>query len=120
MPRELSEKDLAILQKLAPEFGGSACAGSGHMFMSILPPVSNHFAADAKDFAERIGRLSDEELRYLTGLIFTGEESFGCMEEEDIDAFILLVKERLSPEDAKKVLNAYAAGGTCGPDDAPL
>ncbi len=73
-----------------------------------------------KGFGRTMSYMRPRMLRYLTGLIFTGEESFGCMEEEDIDAFILLVKERLSPEDAKKVLNAYAAGGTCGPDDAPL
>ena len=43
MPRELSEKDIAILKKLAPECGDLTCSGSGHMFHSILPPVSNHF-----------------------------------------------------------------------------
>ncbi|OPY39252.1 MAG: hypothetical protein A4E35_00019 [Methanoregula sp. PtaU1.Bin051] len=113
MPRELTEKDIGILKKLVPEFEETACPGSGHMFQSILPPVSNHFATDGKDFAERIARLSDDELQYLTGLIFTGDESLGCIAEEDLDSFILLVKERLSPEEAKKVLNAYAVGGTC-------
>lgn len=113
MPRELTEKDLGILKKLAPECEGMVCAGSDHMFRSILPPVSNHYATDAKDFADRIGRLSDDDLRYLTGLIYSGEESLGCIAEEDLDSFILLVKERISPEEAKKVLNAYAAGGTC-------
>jgi hypothetical protein len=116
MPRELTEKDIGILKKLAPECGDLNCTGSGHMFHSILPPVSNHFASDGKDFAERIGRLSDDELRYLTGLIYSGDESLGCIPEEDLDSFILLVKERISPEEAKKVLNAYAMGGTCDQD----
>ncbi len=114
MPRELTEKDLAILVKLAPECEGmTACAGSGHMFQSILPPVSNHFAADGKDFAERISRLNNDEVQYLADLVFSGEESLGCIAEEDLDSFILLVKERISPEAAKKVLNGYAAGGSC-------
>ncbi len=43
MPRELSDKDIAILKKLAPECGDLTCSGSGHMFHSILPPVSNQF-----------------------------------------------------------------------------
>ena len=52
MPRELDEKDIAILKKLAPECGDLTCSGSGHMFHSILPPVSNHFAEDNNDFIE--------------------------------------------------------------------
>jgi hypothetical protein len=117
MPRELTDKDIAILVKLAPECEGMTCSGSGHMFQSILPPVSNHFAVDGKDFSERIKRLSTEELQYLAGKIYTGEESLGCIAEEDLDSFILLIKERISPEEAKKVLNAYAAGGTCEFDE---
>ncbi len=113
MPRELTEKDIGILKKLAPEFEEQTCPGSGHMFHSILPPVSNHFATDGKDFAERIGRLSDDELNYITGLIIAGDESLGCMPEEDLDSLLTLIKERISPDHAKKVLNAYAAAGTC-------
>jgi len=113
MPRELTEKDILILKKLAPECGELDCSGSGHMFRSILPPVSNHFAQDEKDFAERIARLSDEELHYIADLIISGNESLGCMPEEDLDAFISLVKTRLSANLAKKILNAYAAGDGC-------
>ena len=50
MPRELDDKDIAILKKLAPECGDLTCSGSGHTFHSILPPVSNHFAEDNTDF----------------------------------------------------------------------
>jgi hypothetical protein len=84
------------------------------MFRSILPPVSNHFSEDAKDFASRIARLSDDELHYLADMIIAGEESLGCLPEEDLDSVITLVKDRLSPELAKKILNAYAAGESCG------
>jgi hypothetical protein len=113
MPRELSEKDIVILKKLAPECGDLTCSGSGHMFHSILPPVSNHFAKDGDDFVQRISRLSDEELTYITDMISKGEESMGCLPVEDIDAFVYLVHERLSPEIAQKVITAYESGGEC-------
>lgn len=114
MPRDLTEKDIAILKKLAPEFMGADCSGSGHMFRSILPPVSNHFSEDGRDFAGRIARLSDDELQYIAGKIIDGEESLGCLPEEDLDSVIGLVKERLSPDLAKKILMTYAAGESCG------
>lgn len=113
MPRELSEKDIVILKKLAPECGDLTCSGSGHMFHSILPPVSNHFAEDSEDFTRRIGRLSVDELTYITDMIRKGEESMGCLPVEDVEALIHLVEERLSPEIAQKVLAAYESGGEC-------
>lgn len=113
MPRDLSEKDIDILKKLAPECGDLTCLGSGHMFHSILPPVSNHFSEDTDDFIRRISRLSDEELIYLTGLIQTGEESLGCLPVEDVQAFTQLIHDRLSPEDAQKVIIAYEGSGEC-------
>jgi len=113
MPRELSEKDIVILKKLAPECGDLTCSGSGHMFHSILPPVSNHFAEDSDDFIQRISRLSDEELTYITGMICKGEESMGCLPVEDIDALVHLIQERLSPEIAQNVITAYESGGEC-------
>jgi hypothetical protein len=113
MPRNLSEKDIALLKKLAPECGELACSGSGHMFHSILPPVSNHFSEDTDDFIRRIRHLSDEELVYLTDLISKGEESLGCLPEEDVQAFTQLIHDRLSPEDARKVVTAFEGSGRC-------
>src|SRR5512138_3006181 len=110
MPRELDEKDIAILKKLAPECGDLTCSGSGHMFHSILPPVSNHFAQDSADFTERISRLSDEELAYITEMIRKGEESMGCLPVEDVDAFVRIVGDRLSAEDAKSIISVYESG----------
>jgi hypothetical protein len=114
MPRELSEKDIEILKKLAPECGDLTCSGSGHMFHSILPPVSNHFAEDSTDFLERISRLNDEELKYITEMIQKGEESMGCLPVEDVEAFVHLVHDRLSEEIAQKVISAYESGYECG------
>jgi hypothetical protein len=113
MPRELSEKDIAILKKLAPECGDLTCSGSGHMFHSILPPVSNHFSEDSEDFIRRINRLSDEDLTYITDMIIKGEESMGCLPLEDIESLVHLVQERISPEIAQKVITAYESGGEC-------
>jgi len=113
MPRELSERDIEILKKLAPECGDLTCSGSGHQFHSILPPVSNHFAEDSNDFTERINRLTDEELTYLTEIIQKGEESMGCLPVEDVEAFVHIVHDRLSEEIAQKVISAYESGYEC-------
>jgi hypothetical protein len=113
MPRELSEPDIEILEKLAPECGDLTCSGSGHRFHSILPPVSNHFAVDGHDFADRIHRLSDDELRYLADLIIKGEESLGCLPEEDLDSLLALITERFSKEETTKVIEAFASFGAC-------
>jgi hypothetical protein len=113
MPRELSERDIEILKKLAPECGDFTCSGSGHQFHSILPPVSNHFAEDSNDFILRINRLTDEELTYLTEMIQKGEESMGCLPVEDVEAFVHIVHDRLSEEIAQKVISAYESGYEC-------
>lgn len=113
MPRELDERDIAILKKLAPECGDLTCSGSGHMFHSILPPVSNHFSEDGADFSRRIGLLSTDELAYLCEIIEKGTESLGCLPVEDIEAFVALVQDRLSPEAAQKVTRAYESGYEC-------
>jgi len=113
MPRELDEKDIAILKKLAPECGDLTCSGSGHMFHSILPPVSNHFAEDSEDFLRRISRLDKEELTYLTDLIRKGEESLGCMPVEDVEALVHHIHDTISPEVAQNVISVYESGGSC-------
>jgi hypothetical protein len=113
MPRELDEKDIAILKKLAPECGDLTCSGSGHMFHSILPPVSNHFAEDNHDFVARISRLTDEELTYITELITAGKESMGCLPVEDVESLVKIVHDRLSPEAAQRVISAYESGYEC-------
>jgi hypothetical protein len=113
MPRELDEKDIAILKKLAPECGDLTCSGSGDMFHSILPPVSNHFSEDSDDFIRRVSSLSDEELTYITNLIRKGEESLGCLPVEDVEALVHLIHDRLSPEIAQSVISAYESGNTC-------
>jgi len=113
MAREFDEKDFAILRKLAPEYEGILCPGSGHEFHSILPPVSNHIAADEEDFRERVGRLSDEDWGYLTDQILSGREDLGCMPEEDIETILAYIREVVSEEAAERVGRLYHLSG-CG------
>lgn len=113
MARELDEKDLSILRKLAPEYSGILCPGSGHEFHSILPPISNHIARDDKDFAERVARLSEEDWAYLTDMILSGREDLGCVPEEDIETILAHIGERVSVKAAERARRLYHLSG-CG------
>jgi hypothetical protein len=113
MARDLTERDLSILKKLAPEYEGEFCPGSGHVFHSVLPPVSNHFAEDEDDFRERIGRLSDEEWAYLADLMLQGEESMGCLPDEDVDAVLAHIRDAVSGEVADRIRTIRALT-SCG------
>ncbi|MDD1667301.1 MAG: hypothetical protein LUO96_02410 [Methanomicrobiales archaeon] len=120
MPRELSERDQEILKKLAPECSDEICAGSGHAFRSILPPVANHFATGEADFAERIGRLSDDDLRYLVDLIRDGGESLGCVPPEYLSLFLQRVADRIGRKQAEELVMIYAREGECEvPEEVP-
>ena len=120
MPRELSERDRAILKRLAPECGDEVCSGSGHAFLSILPPVANHYSRDEADFRERLGRLSDEELGYLADLILDGRESLSCVPPDFIEVFLRQVAERLGNERALAIVNSYNEEGECDlPGEGP-
>ena len=114
MSRNLTEKDISILNKAAPETTGILCKESGSDYRSILPPLANHYASDAGDFAFRLGRIDDEELSYLCKLIADGSESLGCVPPEFINELVRIIEERLGKEEARFVLNCYAAAGDCG------
>jgi len=110
MPRELDERDRKLLKKLAPECSDLVCSGSGVPFRSLLPPVANHFARDEADFRERIGRLSDEDLRYLADLVLAGEESLGCVPPDMLESFLWRLAERLGNDAAVQIVESAAAG----------
>lgn len=113
MPRLLSEKDRAMLRKIAPECDDIVCAGSGVPFRSLLPPVANHFASGPDDFGVRLARLDDDDLRTLVGLIETGEESLGCVPPAYADVLISLLATRLGPATAGRVFGVYEASAAC-------
>jgi hypothetical protein len=118
MPRELSDRDREILKRLAPECSDEICSGSDHAFLSILPPVANHFAKDGPDFSARIERLSDDDLGYLVDLILDGGESLGCVPPDFIEIFLSRVAERLGNRRAEEIVLRLVEEGECmSPED---
>lgn len=113
MPRDLSEKDREILKKCAPECDELLCSEAGMIYRSVLPPVANHYAADADDFRERLSRLTPDELEHLATLIITGEESLCCLSPDYFAAFLEQVTEHLGGTARRELLNAYRSGEDC-------
>ncbi len=113
MARALTEKDIEILKKLAPECEDTICAGSGSQYRSIIPPVSNHYAKDDKDFEERFKQLSVQELQYLSDLIFDGSESLSCVPPEYEAVVIRILAKKVSNELAENVRIFYESCEIC-------
>lgn len=113
MARELDDQDIRILRKLAPECEEMICSGSGVPFRSILPPVSNHFSADERDFGERLGRLTPEELGYLVRKIRDGSESVACIQPEDAGVLAAQVEKIISREAADEVMRIFETAEEC-------
>ncbi len=113
MARTLTEKDVEILKKLAPECGDLTCSGSGSYYQLILPPVSNHYAKDEEDFEERINRLDLKELEYISDRILDGSESLGCVPPEYVEILIRILSERVSEKIAKRVSALYETMEAC-------
>ena len=113
MARILSEKDIDLLKKLAPECEGLLCAGSGVPYRSILPPLANHYSVDAIDFHRRVSGISAGDLEYLISLILSGEESLGCVPPDYIFIFLNVVEEKLGEDAAASVLQKYEENREC-------
>ena len=104
MPREFTEKDIEIFNKLAPEAGGTLFSReAGHQFPFILRPISHKFAESSEDFRARLERLSSEELDYLVGLALEGKEDVQSLEDEDLEELVSVVTKKVSPERAKQL-----------------
>lgn len=82
-------------------------------YRSILPPVSNHFAMDEVDLAERLDRLSTDDLSYIADLIADGRESLGCLEPEAAEVFFEVLERKLSRNDAQRARTIYETDGDC-------
>ena len=103
MPREFTQKDIEIFNKLAPEAGGKLISREvGHQYPFILRPVSHKFAESPEDFRKRLERLNPEELDYLVGLALEGKEDVQSL-DEDLEELVAVVTEKLSPERAKQL-----------------
>lgn len=110
LARVLNDTDKRILKKCAPEFDDDPCQTSGEGFRSVLPPVAMHYSRSGEDFIRRCGRLSDDELAYLAGLIIRGEESVCCIPPGYMVAFVDLLAERLDRRTAEAVYFTWEAG----------
>jgi len=113
MARILSEKDIDLLKKLAPECEDLLCSGSGVPYRSILPPLANHYSEDAIDFHRRVSGISLVDMEYLITLILEGEESLGCVPLDYIVIFLRVVEEKLGDETAAKVRQKYEENHDC-------
>ena len=102
--RTLTDLDKTILAKLAPELEGATGPAPGHDYKFILLPVSHKLSESPEDFANRVNRLTDEELIYLVELILKGEEDVRSLAEGDFDAMLEVIEKRL-PEKAKELKN---------------
>lgn len=113
MSRTLGEYDISLLLKLAPECESLVCNKSETVFRSILPPVGNHFAKDADDFAQRLNKLTQDEFVYLIDLIISGKEGIGCLPTECAEVLIELAMEKAGSNAANELFALYECGNTC-------
>jgi len=102
--RTLTDLDKKLLAKLAPELEGTTGPAPGHDYKFILVPVSHKIAESSEDFANRVNKLTDEELNYLIDLILKGEEDVRSLSEGDFDAMLEVIGKRL-PEKVKELKN---------------
>jgi hypothetical protein len=100
--RTLTDLDKKLLAKLAPELQGATGPAPGHDYKFILLPVSHKFSESSEDFANRVNKLTDDELAYLVDLILKGEEDARSLTEGDFDAMLEVIEKRL-PEKAKEL-----------------
>ena len=112
MARELSEKDIEIFKKAAPDYEMDLCPGSGMEFKSIFPPLSKHISKDNNDFRERLSRLSENDWNYLTKMILSGDESISCLSEESFESVLFFIN-KISSEDARRIRAIYDLS-SCG------
>ena len=101
--RRLSEMDIVVLKKLAPEIEKK----SKIEYRSILPPVSMHYAVDEDDFEARLERLTEEDLKYLASKILDGSECLLCITPEYARIFIDFLASRLQGEQAGRIKELY-------------
>lgn len=113
MARTLSEHDITLLLKLAPECTTLVCTGSENAYRSILPPVANHYARDADDFAARLNRLTDGEFVEIVDLIREGKEGVSCMPAEFAEVLIEQALRRVGPDAGNELYALYESGSAC-------
>lgn len=107
MARELSETDIEILYKLAPELKAQISPGSRPKYRSILPPVSKFYSDSDEDFRGRLESLSKQELEYIVDLIFEGMECLQCIGQSHVAIVMEVVSRNLSQEKGNDLKELY-------------
>lgn len=95
MAREFTDRDIEILNKLAPELEGNIQSPQGHQYLFILRPVSHRVAKSSEDFKERLLGLSDEELEYLVDLALKAQEDIRGLAEDDMYVFLEVIEMKI-------------------------
>ena len=115
MARQLSDRDKEIMAKLVPEMADILKPDSGvdMEYRNVLPPVAIHHSRGEEDFAERLDKLSNQDLKYLSDSIVSGAESLGCMDPELAEVFFNVLAARVSKDDADKARKAYESATEC-------
>lgn len=115
MARDLNQRDIEVLKKLAPELEEMEKQGIEIEYMNILPPVANHHSRGVADFEERLKRLSFDDMRYLADIVLEGIEGLGCLEPDFAEAFFSVAGQRISREVAERMRESYESGqSSCG------
>ncbi len=113
MARDLNERDVQILKKLAPELEEMQSQGIEIEYMNILPPVANHHSLGVPDFEQRLKKLSAEDMRYLADMVFEGKEGLSCLMPDFAEVFFSIAGQRLSSDVSDRLREAYESGGEC-------
>jgi hypothetical protein len=113
MARNLNERELMILKKLAPELEEMEAQGIEIEYMNILPPVANHHSRSLLDFEQRLKKLSTEEMRFLSDLVIQGREALSCLDPAFAEIFFAVAGQRLSSAVADQLQEAYETGEEC-------
>jgi len=114
MARDLNERDIEILRKLAPEIMEMEGHGYQIEYMNILPPLANHLSRGLADFEQRLKKLSVDDMQYLTDMILQGIEGLSCLEPDYAEVFSTIAGQRLSGDVADRVREVYESGEGCG------
>jgi hypothetical protein len=99
--KNLNQKDMDILKKLAPQSGEPEASGG------LLTTMSRYYITDKDDFRYRLERLSDEDLKYLAQRAMDGSECLLCIAPRCAETFLDAVDRRLSPETAGRLREIF-------------
>ena len=98
--KKLNKKDISILRKLVPCMEPEA---SG----SLLTSISSYRITDKDDFASRLEKLRDKDLKYLAERAMDGSECLLCIAPQCAETFLDAVDRRLSPATAGRLREIF-------------